>query len=230
MRFLLSYHQNYYPMKKVVTTALVSIIAITNLNAQSLDIGLGAGLGISNINITNSSNIQTKNYSPLMSYNFNGYLSYKSKGLWGFSLEPGVIRKGWNITKDAEKFESMIGLHYLQLPALSNFYLSDKFYFSFGPEVSYLLRAKSKFKNNNNSGTQDLKRYLSKFELCALVAINYKINDNFDVGCRYSHALTEVADGILWGDYDGNAGNFIESNEYNHYFQLLLKMKIKNIQ
>ncbi len=217
-------------MKKVLTIGVVIFIAITDLKAQSLDVGLGAGLGISNINITNSPNNQQTDFSSIMSYIFNGYLSYKSQGFWGFTLEPGVTRKGWNMSNNAENSESKIKLHYLQLPALSDFYLSDKLYFSLGPEISYLLSAKSKFENNNNSGTEELKGYFSKFELSALVSINYKINGNFSIGCRYNHAVTEVADGIGWGDYDGNVENFIESNDYNQYFQIQLKMRIKNLR
>ena len=79
-------------MKKVITIVVVSFIAVTNLNAQSIDVGLGAGLGISNINITNSPNSQQTDFSSIVSYNINGYLSYKSQGFWGFSLEPGVIK------------------------------------------------------------------------------------------------------------------------------------------
>ena len=216
-------------MKKVLTIVVVIFIAVTNLNAQSIDVGLGAGLGISNINITNSPNSQQTDFSSIVSYNINGYLSYKSQGFWGFSLEPGVIKKGWNMSNDVDNSESKIGIYYIQLPALSNFYLSDKLYFSIGQEFNYLLSAKNKFKNDNNSGTSDLMNF-TKFEFSAIVAINYKINDNFDIGFRYSHALNEVANDILWGDYDGNAENFIESNDYNQYFQIQLKMRIKNLR
>lgn len=216
-------------MKKVLTIAIVICITVTKLNAQSLDVGLYAGIGISNVNITNSPDISQTDFSSILSYNFNGYLSYKGKGFWGFSIEPGIIRKGWDMSFDNQNLESKIRLHYIQLPILSDFYLSDKIYFSLGPEICYLLSSKAKFKSDINSGTEDLKGYFSKFELSGLIAINYRINDNFNISFRYSHAVTEVADGISW-EFDEYSENFIESNDYNQYFQLLFKIRLKNLR
>lgn len=45
-------------MKNVLTITVVIFIAVTNLNAKSLDFGVAAGIGITNINIANLSDGQ----------------------------------------------------------------------------------------------------------------------------------------------------------------------------
>lgn len=197
-----------------------------SLNAQNLEFGVKSGLGIANIHITNLPNSETNSdlYSPAMSYTFNGTLSYKSKGRWGFSFEPGLIKKGW-ISNKKDSNENKIGLHYLQLPVLSDFYLSDNLYFSIGPEINYLLNAKYK----SNYGTEEISNIMRKLELSALINGTYKILDNLDIGIRYSRGLTLTSDKFFWVP-DELSENPNKLKVYNQYLQFFIKVKIKNLR
>ena len=213
-------------MKLILTTIGLILMTLISLNAQNIEFGVKSGLGFANINITNLPNSETNSdiFSPTMSYSLSGILSYKSKGLWGLSLEPGLMKKGWISNKD-DSNENKIGLQYLHFPILSDFYLSDKFYFSIGPEINYLLNAK----NKSNNGTQEITDLNRKFELSGLVSGAYKIFDNLYIGIRYSHGLTQISDKVYWVADEFNE-NPTELNDYNQYLQFFVKLKIKNLQ
>jgi hypothetical protein len=218
--------KNYNTMKLILTTVGLILVSIIRLNAQNLELGVKSGLGIANIHITNLPNSETNSdvFSPTMSYSFNGTLSYKSKGLLGFSFEPGLIKKGWVSNKEDDN-ENKIGLYYLQLPILSDFYLSDNLYFSIGPEINYLLNAK----NKSNYGTEKITDLNRKLELSGVINGTYKILDNLDIGIRYSHGLTQISDKVFWVVDEFNE-NPKELKNYNQYLQFFIKVKIKNLR
>ncbi|MBP7508542.1 MAG: PorT family protein [Prolixibacteraceae bacterium] len=207
--------------KKTILFA-VGLIVISNLTAfsQNFKFGLIAGLDIANAHLTNKPEGFGDNqvYYPMIAYNFNGYIGYKKSELWGLSIEPGFIQKGGR-QKSSDDY-IRFNLNYLQLPILFDYYIVDKFYVSIGPELSYMINAKAKSKDNSNDIT-DL--YDRRFELSGLVGINYRIIDKLDIGLRYNHGFTYTSK-ITWTDKFGESIG--ESKDYNQHFQLFVKLKI----
>jgi hypothetical protein len=209
---------------KIIGTVTALLLFLSaNLFAQHIEMGFAAGFDIADLHYTNPSEAHfLYHISPTAAYNLNGFLSFRNNGLWGFSVEPGIIGKGWNQSLEAGNTKNKIRLYYFQLPVLSDFYLSNKLYFSIGPEMNYLLHAR----NKHESVSQNIAEYLNKFELSGLAAINYNINEVFTVSFRYSHGVTEIAKNTLWVYSETDNPN--EVKDYNQYFQLLIKIKLKN--
>lgn len=212
-------------MKRTLLIIGLTLFFLINLSAQNLELGLKSGFGISNAHITNLPDTENHSdiFSPTLSYSVNGILNYKSNGLWGFSFEPGIIQKGW-VSYKGNINENKITFQYFQLPILSNFHLSDKLYFSVGPEINYLMNTKNKSDNGSHKIT-DLNR---KFELSGVAGGAYKILNNLDLGIRYSHALTQTSDKVFW-ILDEFSENPKEMKNYNQYLQFFIKLKIKKL-
>lgn len=213
-------------MKLTLTTIGLILMTLININAQDLELGFKTGIGLANIHITNFPDSENNSdlFSPTPSYSLNGTLNYKSKGIWGLSFEPGFIKKGW-ISNEGNNNENKIQLQYLQLLILSDVYLSDKLYFSIGPEMNYLINAK----NKSNSGTERITDLNRKFELSGVIGGTYKIFNNLDIGIRYSHGLIQISDKVFWA-MDEYHEYPMELKDYNQYFQFIIKLKIKNLQ
>lgn len=213
--------------KRYLSVIFLLSIAYSVMLAQ-MNYGLTAGFVVANSHVTNRlKGDDSRVFYPIASYNINGYIGYKSNGCWGLSFEPGYIQKG-GLQKDIYSYSSGITykgdityrLHYIQLPILVNLYLTDKLYVSIGPEVSYMLSAKGKLEGFSLDISDS---YDHKFELSGMAGINYTIAKRFDIGVRYNHGLTKVST-IQWRDlmqsYMG------ESNVYNQYFQLIVRVKL----
>ncbi|RKD89857.1 porin family protein [Mangrovibacterium diazotrophicum] len=212
-------------LKLKLTFIGILFFSCMNLNAQNFDLGIAAGFDRASLHLSNSAeNNLTYEISSIGTYNINGYLSFKDNGFWGLSVEPGIIRKGWNQSYNSNDQKNKLRLYYLQIPILSDFYLSDRFFISIGPEIDYLISAKNKYDSN----TQDIVKYLNRFELSGMIGISLKINEFVTTSLRYSHGLTEVSKDFIWTNSE--IQNPDESKDTNRYFQIILKMRIKNWQ
>ena len=191
-----------------------------NLFSQEFKFGFLAGFDVAKSYLANNipENTANSDYHPMISYNVNGYIGYKSKGIWGLSVEPGFIQKGYSI-----KFQNhnvRFQLNYLQMPVLADIYFTDKIFLSVGPELAYLLNAKIKTVSDKGD-ISDI--YDRKFELSGIAGINYKITGKFDAGFRYSHGFMYTME-IPYTDANGHL--IAKSEEYNQYFQLIVRYRL----
>ena len=108
------------------------------------------------------------------------------------------------------------------MPILSDFYLSDRLFFSIGPEINYLVSAKNKYASH----TQNITEYVNRFELSGLAAISFKINEVYSISLRYSHGMTQIWNDNVYTPWETIIP--VESKDSNRYFQGLLKIRIKN--
>jgi hypothetical protein len=212
-------------MKNILIILGFILIPFMNLDAQNFEIGIKTGFGLADTHWTNIPDPETNSdfHSPIFSFSANGVLSYKSAGFWGFTVEPGIVQKGW-IQKGINS-ENKFKVNYIQLPILSDFHLSNKLSISIGPEVAYLLSSKYK----SNYGTEKVNYIFNNFELSGVVGVTYKIVENFDVGIRYSHSITQTSDKVFWV-FDELDEKELEMNDYNQYLQLFLKLNLKSVR
>lgn len=187
------------------------LVTIAKSNAQNVKFGLLGGYDIVNIYQTSlPPHAIGPPYDPMMSYNFNFLISMKSKGIWGFSVEPGLIQKGGSLgVQNSCRAE----LNYINMPILADIYVLRKLFFSFGPEFAYMINAKADYPDS----IEDISSiYKEKFELSGLIATNYMISNKIAIGLRYNHGLTSIRKVPLYGDNWEILGI---GKQYNRYFQ-----------
>lgn len=176
-----------------------------------------AGFDVANAHITEKTvylEDNTRIYYPMVSFNANAYLGYKPGNRLGISLEPGFIQKG-GIYKSPfnENAEDVrVQLNYTQIPALFDIYISNRLFFTLGPEFAGMVSAKAKSKSGSNS---IYKLYDRHSEISGMAGFNYSILEFLDIGLRYSHALTPSRSMHFTDDFGIDIG---ESKEYNQYF------------
>ncbi|WP_281337190.1 porin family protein [Flavobacterium eburneipallidum] len=162
-------------MKKtlLITTLLIAISFSTK--AQTLQIGVKAGLNYANLNGTQ---IQT---DAITSYHAG--LVAEIKLLDKFAIQPELLytTQGASYENVGEEFKNELG--YIAIPVLAKIYLSDSFSLELGPQASFLLSEKDKF-NPADSKT---------FEFGAAAGLGLKITKNLFIQGRYVLGLTDVS-------------------------------------
>jgi hypothetical protein len=201
--------------KSFFTLAALLLFSILNIKAQGFRIGILSGF---NITRTNISEYTISNFTyegdylaPMASFNINGYIEYKSRSFWGFSIEPGYIKKGG---LNPANHDSKIHLNYFEMPMLVNLYISKRFYASVGPGINYLINEKFKYK----SGSEDIPVSGNRFEISGLIGLNYIIIKNIDIGLRYNQGWTTITKEMAFIN--------VESKEIHQSLQLLVRLKI----
>ncbi len=189
------------------------------LQAQKLNYGLMAGFDVSGFRWSGSNNFKGA-YDRMPNYNFNVYLNYKLSEQLSLSFEPGYVVKGAEIDcfhpNDSLSLftDSRIGLKYIQLPIMLEFYLADQLFLSAGPEIAFLLNADDYFFEYN------------EIDLGFIFGLNYNFDDTVNLGLRYGHSLTELASYQVT-DNRGNPRG--EAQQYNQYFQMILKYNLRSL-
>ena len=210
--------------KKTIFIA-VELIVILNITAfsQNFRFRLLAGVDLANVKTMNMPDAYEEydeylRYYPMIAYNLNGDIEYRKSAKWGLAIQPGFIQKGGR-DKRSDGYVRY-NLNYIQLPVLFNYYFADKFYLSIGPELSYMMSAKVRSKDNSVDITD---WYDRRTELSGLAGINYKITDKLAVGLRYNHGLTY----IYKNTWMNGLGEIVyEPKHYNQYMQLIVKIEI----
>jgi hypothetical protein len=189
------------------------------LCAQNFKFGFIAGMDIAKSHLKDKPDIQNLDYYPMISYNLNGYIGYKSSRLWGLTVEPGFIQKGF-VFKNEQYGNIRSQINYIQLPMLLDIYLTKKICLSAGPEIAYMINAKLKLKEHYPGSNTD--SYDKRLELSGIIGLNYKITEKFSANFRYNYGLTYIRELTQFE----NSVNSTEIKEYNQYFQLSIRYKL----
>ena len=139
------------------------LVFASTVFSQDLKFGFEAGFDVANAQMIYKPDNFPKMFYPMIAFNVNGYIGYKSSGFWGLSAEPGYIQKGGRqkYTDGYLRYQ----FNYIQLPVLAELYITDKIFFSVGPEFGYMINAKVK-SGQNSTGITDF--YDRRFELSGL--------------------------------------------------------------
>jgi opacity protein-like surface antigen len=192
-----------FTMKNRATILLFILLSTFGCVKAQTQFGIKAGVNYVNnvaVNAPDGINDDTK-YRPGYHAGIFGRLEYSNK----LSLRSELLfsNKGYKFDGEANAQPSGDGsmhLNYINLPLLVGYEIVDKLTFMLGPELGYLLSAKSKFE----SETIDVKNiWDNDFDFGLSAGANYSISEKFAVEIRYSHGLSSVIKDITITDESG---------------------------
>ncbi len=223
---------------KILILSGLMLLPGLGLLAQSINYGIQAGYVYAIAHATRDCYIATRLFYPMHSFNINGTIEYRFHGAWGIAAEPGFIRKGSVVDGDNHHLYRRFNLHlnYLQLPILANFYWTDRFFISIGPELAYLINKDGNVPSLSDDYTPYQKEvYIiftpfeeNAFEISGLIGVNYSITKKIDLSFRYNHSFTYFAETPWFNHrYPPEEGPMGYSKDYNQYLQFIIRYKIK---
>ena len=160
-------------MKKILLIAVVTVLGLTNVNAQEIEFGAKGGLNFASVTGDN-----TEDIDMVTSFNF-GVLSeipVSDK----FSFQPELLYSGQGYSFN----ENTIALSYLNLPLMGKYYITKGLSFEAGPQIGYLLSAE-------NEDT-DVKDSFNGFDFGVNFGLGYKLDNGINFGARYNLGLTDI--------------------------------------
>jgi hypothetical protein len=111
-----------------------------------------------------------------------------------------------------------INLHYVNLPLLTQYKVIEKFLVEFGPEIGYLVAARSPLGNESNT-------WNNKLDIGLDIGMQCDISDAMGLGIRYNAGFSSVIDSI-----DDTGSNSIPTEEtikyQNRVFQFFIRYTI----
>ncbi len=186
-------------MKKLIAAIALFFIAFVNANAQS--VAFKVGYTHSDVIVSpEPANIFTPKET------FHAGIAIKDIKLTdkiGFQPEVLYSMQGFKVASVGN-----VGIHYLSVPLLITFPVTEGLELQVGPQVSYMINSRVGVVNDLFSITY--KGLFHNLDAGAVAGVEYKVSDNISLGGRYYLGMTDV-------NKDFSFGN---NKNLSDYFQL----------
>lgn len=209
-----------------LTVCAILLLSAGSAQSQEFDFGAKIGFPISIIRINTNTidhilgdepeivgdkpEIWSHYRDPRVGFNISVLGGYNISLRFHLGIEPGYIIKGTAFAGA----DSKLSLHYLNLPVILKYRISDRIGIVAGPEFSTLLKATVKF----DGDSIDLKDYYDdRAETSLNIGLEYQATERFGLGLRYNHGLTKVSE-TEWTNELGELDSI--DKEHNHYVLL----------
>ena len=224
-------------MKKIVLSAF-AILTIGFVNAQDLRFGAKAGVNISTLTgDAVGSDVSMKvgfHAGGLMEIKFTDKLALQPEVLFslqGAEIEDRVDFAGGDYDLDSNKLH----LSYINVPVMLKFYPIKSLFVEAGPQVGFLVGAKTKSESkevrNTNDGVttttistdNDVKDFYKSVDFGFNLGLGYDITENIFINARYNMGLANVRDvpsifGINLGGAELDQKNSVVSVSFGFKF------------
>ena len=169
-------------MRIYLITLIIAVVATNALQAQHLNIGIKGGLNM--YNVVNENN----NYGdPIAGFHI-GLVSHFHLNDQ-FALQPELVfsTQGSNNTNDG--LNSKLNLNYINVPVSLQYMFDNGFRLFAGPQLSFLVGAKSYSNNTELDRTDDF----NGIDFGAVLGMSYiNPNSNLGIDVRYNLGLSEI--------------------------------------
>jgi hypothetical protein len=186
-------------MKKLIAAIALSIFAFVNANAQT--VAFKAGYTHSDVIVSpEPANIFTGKET------FHAGIAIKDLKITdkiGFQPEILYSMQGFHVASVGN-----VGIHYLSVPLLVTFPVTQGLELQVGPQVSYMVNSRVGVVNDLFSITYN--GLFHNIDAGAVAGMEYKASDNVSIGGRYYLGMTDV-------NKDFSLGN---NKNFSDYFQM----------
>ncbi|UWY28447.1 PorT family protein [Flavobacterium sp. TR2] len=179
-------------MKKKFLVA-IAVMVFSFTNAQNVKFGVKGGINLS----TFTGDIE--NVSSKVGFQAGGFAELKLSDK--FSIQPEVLysAQGAKIKENGETYtyKENINTSYLNVPVLAKYYIVNKFSVEAGPQIGFLLGAKSKWEETSSegekySGNESVKDSFKSVDFGLNVGAGYDFTENISAGVRYNFGMSNI--------------------------------------
>lgn len=184
-------------MKRIILSA-IAVMAFGFVNAQDVKFGLKGGLNLANF----SGDTEGADLKTHVGFNAGGFVEIKFSEK--FAVQPEIL-----YSTQGTKFENIgdevdgvfytgdikFNLAYINVPVMFKYYAAEKFAIEAGPQIGFLVSAKTKTKLDGFSQTVegDIKDSFESIDFGLNLGASYDFTENLSLDARYNLGLANIA-------------------------------------
>ncbi|MDG3582358.1 MULTISPECIES: porin family protein [Galbibacter] len=180
---------------------LLVLIAITafafTTTAQEFKIGAKVGLNIASLQGDDLEELDSRT-----SFNLGAVAEFPISEKFSFQPELLYSAQGAKGEEDASDYdESLSGnidltakLDYINLPLMAKYYVAPGFSIQAGPQIGFLVSAKSKAEVGDFSAEEDIKDNFKSIDFGLNFGLGYQFENGLFIDGRYNLGLSNIAD------------------------------------
>jgi len=131
-----------------------------------------------------------------------------------FCIQPEVLYSSQGGQYNTEAGKRTLGLDYIQVPVMFQYYPVKQFYIEAGPQVAFLTAANVKFDGHKEGINQDFK----KTDFAVNIGAGVRLTQRFGVYARYNIGLADISanDNITNRNQVGQVGAYVKLAHLSH--------------
>lgn len=169
-------------MKKTILVAAFLFLALTTIQAQSVKLGLKAGLNYAN-QTGSDIIVNTKTYKTEAITSYQAGLIAEISIFESLSIQPELLYSSQGATYKNALMDYVSKVGYISIPIMVKIDLSKSISLELGPQASFLLSGKDEFIAND----------ASTFDFAVAGGLGLKLTKSIFISGRYGLGLTEVS-------------------------------------
>lgn len=169
-------------MKFYFNSVVIAILMAGTVSAQHVNIGIKGGLNVFNIN--NENGIK---YDPKVGFHLGllGHIHLAKQ----WALQPELVYSAQGAKFNIGNVETRYNLGYINVPVLFQYMFDNGFRLQAGPQVGFLVSAKSETNGNNT----DIKNSFEKVDFALGVGAGYvNPKTGFGIDARYNLGVSNI--------------------------------------
>jgi len=169
-------------MKSLILSAFLLLCILPTLRSQNINIGIKGGLNIYNIHNDNGAK-----YDNLTGFHIGllGHIHLTRH----LALQPEVVYSAQGAKYDALGETVKVKLGYINVPLLLQYMFDNGFRMQVGPQIGFLLKAKTETNDNDI----DIKSNLKSTDLGLAMGLGYIVpSSGFGIDARYNLGLSNI--------------------------------------
>jgi hypothetical protein len=181
-------------MKKLFLAFTVVAFSAVSAQAQTTSFGLKGGMtGANEKASANGFNISS---STKIGFYAGAFAEIGVSE--NFAVQPELFYSSMgdkiNVSFNGQTFKGTDNFGYINLPILAK-YKNSGFSAFLGPQIGYLLSAKSKGSSDstNNTTTVDVKNQMKSTDISGVIGVGYTLANGFGFDARYQLGLTDIS-------------------------------------
>lgn len=207
-------------MKKVILCGAIALFGFLSANAQEVQFGVKAGVNFATIggDIEDADGRTSFHVGAVAEFKISDKFSFQPELMYSAQGAKEEFKETYTIlgTSYTSEESSEIKLDYINIPLMAKFYVAEGFSLEAGPQVGFLISAKSEyeFTETSNDGTtvsevsgsdeEDIKDFVSGLDYGLNFGVGYKMDSGLNFGARYNLGLGNVNDEDDSDDYKIN--------------------------
>ncbi|SHL71253.1 Outer membrane protein beta-barrel domain-containing protein [Chitinophaga jiangningensis] len=173
-------------MKKLILSGIIALGSFLTAQAQNVNFGVKGGLNLAKMT-------QYDNNKVRASFNAGVYANFAITKEWAF--QPELLYSGQGTKLESGTIlgiplkDVTIATDYLNIPLMVQYSIAPSFFVEAGPQVGFLLAAKTKVGDNTN---KDYKDIMTTADFGLGLGFGYKLDNGLGFSGRYNFGLTNI--------------------------------------
>lgn len=198
--------------KNQITSLVVVLLTTLNVAAQKVTFGAKAGFNLATLtgDVEDMKSLPGYHVGAIADIQLTEKFSIQPELL--YSLEGGKSSLYYKDEFSLLDTKEEVKLGYLNLPVMAKYNVIDGLSLEMGPQIGYLLHAKSHYDvkmnfgeeiNIDESGKEDIKDFVEKINVGVNFGLGYQLKNNMFFQARYHLGLSNINKDFQGEDFEG---------------------------